>query len=884
MTLVKNLNSLQRQYKHLTFTLFVGTFQKHKKKKKMWLLWLIAASVLAAFAALIGRTFGKDTKPLRDLRAHFKTVLKRRQQEGEVLPRKKKPQAGPATVAPIPVAPPSEILERRERILSHNNAEQHLRRQHAQESVAAVVDDSAGSALDEDDERAPSVGDRSLYQLHMPKKMARNIYDLMGYVYDMVESESAGERGNVIDAGDDLLRSSGQVAAFYPRHLGDWNQRFQQATEAMAQIRNDNSVPLADRIRIGRDLVNLSQDFIHLSTLYGRLIISEAFLPEDQKTIKPHKTVGGLAGGEKYIVGNIMFKFALDAQGILGSDYAAAKVAGHELKGILAVYNSNISGFSVPLVTLVDYMGFRLIAMSILPISKRTIVYGSNDYGQTIHRQASDEAMQALQRLATHLNLKPHYCGINGKKPVKVFGPCDLEGHVGEDGRFYLVDFSRMMPPETPRPASVKSSHLFRLLRPEFVRTFSSPLCSDGYSSFIKAHGAAVHNRELARATLVLTTELIPQFAPEFTSSLQAEARVHGWMKGMALFRVSEQLHRRGINIRYLGLLRKHTAHNDVRTFLLIEIFSRVIKNLLRLLLREKMKLLRVPLEEPYRRLVIEYLNLLFGESDRSDEYWNTVIRKNVQANFPDALTAEEASDNFFLKPTLTFFSAEDVDGKYLLFCRIASMAGLKISAATRNDLEERPNSWAPRGNEPFDDVDLESIETRVKHMNVVNQTIGYNYMMQANDKFGRDPAAAERLLRLALARFQEALDSDVRNPETLCNLAVVSVRLLECSASGLSGHLLDEDDPSVMAIEGYFLRAVHECPKDEWTIRSRILCHYANFLEKIERHGEAEKQYLASLEADPLNDTCILDYGTFMQSRGEFDYAQRLFERLRNR
>ena len=39
-------------------------------------------------------------------------------------------------------------------------------------------------------------------------------------------------------------------------------------------------------------------------------------------------------GGEKYIVANIMFKFALDSSNVLGSDYAATKVAGHELKGI----------------------------------------------------------------------------------------------------------------------------------------------------------------------------------------------------------------------------------------------------------------------------------------------------------------------------------------------------------------------------------------------------------------------------------------------------------------------------------------------------------------------------------------------------------------------
>jgi hypothetical protein len=60
-------------------------------------------------------------------------------------------------------------------------------------------------------------------------------------------------------------------------------------------------------------------DFIFSSTAYGRIIISEAFLPDAEKTIKPCNVQLGLAGGTKFIVGNILFKFALDTHGLLGS-------------------------------------------------------------------------------------------------------------------------------------------------------------------------------------------------------------------------------------------------------------------------------------------------------------------------------------------------------------------------------------------------------------------------------------------------------------------------------------------------------------------------------------------------------------------------------------
>ena len=56
-------------------------------------------------------------------------------------------------------------------------------------------------------------------------------------------------------------------------------------------------------------------------------------------------------------VHNLLFKFAVDSEGILGSDYAAAKVAGNELKGLISYFNSGVRELRVPLMALVDYMG-----------------------------------------------------------------------------------------------------------------------------------------------------------------------------------------------------------------------------------------------------------------------------------------------------------------------------------------------------------------------------------------------------------------------------------------------------------------------------------------------------------------------------------------------
>ena len=96
---------------------------------------------------------------------------------------------------------------------------------------------------------------------------------------------------------------------------------------------------------------------------------------------------------------------------------------------------------------LVDYLGYRLIAISVLPITKDTLVYGSADAGVTLHN--SNPTLARKMKLAGEmLNLKTHTVGHDPTKQVEVHSACDLEGHQVED-RFYLLDFSRAFPPCT---------------------------------------------------------------------------------------------------------------------------------------------------------------------------------------------------------------------------------------------------------------------------------------------------------------------------------------------------------------------------------------------------------------------------------------------------
>jgi hypothetical protein len=71
--------------------------------------------------------------------------------------------------------------------------------------------------------------------------------------------------------------------------------------------------------------------------------------------------------------------------------------------------------------------------------------------------------------------VKGHTIGI-AEQTAFIHGPTDIEGHVGSDGRYYLLDFQRTFPPEYPADDRPKRSVLYNLLRPEFVAKYKIPL------------------------------------------------------------------------------------------------------------------------------------------------------------------------------------------------------------------------------------------------------------------------------------------------------------------------------------------------------------------------------------------------------------------------
>ena len=132
--------------------------------------------------------------------------------------------------------------------------------------------------------------------------------------------------------------------------------------------------------------------------------------------------------------------------------------------------------------------------------------------GVTIYNEDKKFA-NIMEKAAQSLNLKPHTCGLNHSQILS--SAADIEGHLGTDQQYYLLDFSRTMPPVQPNKKQM-NGHLYQLFRREFLVKYGRPLCSDAFSGFIiQDPEREEHNEEVREATQYLMDIAIPSCAEE---------------------------------------------------------------------------------------------------------------------------------------------------------------------------------------------------------------------------------------------------------------------------------------------------------------------------------------------------------------------------------
>lgn len=215
---------------------------------------------------------------------------------------------------------------------------------------------------------------------------------------------------------------------------------------------------------------------------------------------------------------------------------------------------------------IIDYRGYRLLAVSLLPINESSLVYGS-DNSASIVRNDDAEFESVMEQVAYRLNLKKHT--VNH---VSLHVPADCEGHRTVNGNMYLLDFQRMFPPEAIEnfEHADKGTHLYKQLRPEFVLNQAVPLSSDAYSNFGQ-HNSKVHNAEVGVATNSLYSKVIPTFIEWMNDNQQLICLYPN------KFSLTIVMHQFGINMRQLGTI-YDSSNLKWKRCVLVEMVARSIK------------------------------------------------------------------------------------------------------------------------------------------------------------------------------------------------------------------------------------------------------------------------------------------------------------------
>eukprot|EP00947_MAST-08B_sp_MAST-8B-sp1_P000142 g142.t1 len=576
-------------------------------------------------------------------------------------------------------------------------------------------------------------------------------------------------------------------------------------------------------------LSTTSQNFIDDVAMVGKRIIEEIFIPLSSYadlTFKPSVGMGGIAGGQKYIINGILYKLASAADE--GSPYggsfeAANKAAAHDLRGATALSNAveaikaREPDAALPHITLnalVDYLGFRLQAMPLLPLGPASLKLGSNNAGDTVKGE-SQELAAMFEQLAAELGMAPHrvlpnkdktekkacqaklhgltektkgdksrasgtdeaiqkikaeLAAFNDKEVTVSFG-LDVEGHLDREGRPVGLDFARVFSPEDIRETThlaidMPGTIFVRHLRPEFIKAFADskegkPLSADALSMFASgASDSAEMNERVKRATKFLLKIAIPDCARELDKTRPVK-------QGSS---ISEFLHHRGINVRHMGLVYHHCVNDEARTALLAEMVARTIKNLMRHAAREAVIRTGRANIAVVRLLYSDMLSfacmshgMMTAEGFRySERFWTCDVWDGLRRRFGDRSGDIRSKLREAVLPNL---------GAVKQFARrIAAMLGLVFSDECKEALQDDPGRDEKSTGFLFTVSDIKAIDVRVKHMTVTDRAAG-KILVFTQEQLAKvcagDANTSQHVIRIATAakkRFEAVLRSAPRD------------------------------------------------------------------------------------------------------------------------
>jgi len=377
--------------------------------------------------------------------------------------------------------------------------------------------------------------------------------------------------------------------------------------------------------------------------------------------------------------------------------------------------------------------------MSLLPIGKNSLKYGTSDAGKTIH---FDDPLinKKMKAAGQKLNLKGHYVGIKQPSTKKMWGPADIECHLGQDGRYYVLDFARTFPPEAVLPGQKgqRGQILYKLLRPEFVRNYPKPLSPDAFSGFGRTDPQyKIHEAEVLEATQTLFTTVIPNFVKRLSEPRDS---LDSLPINDSLIR---ELHKDGINVRHLGYVRSLFDESlcSQRQLFLTEMIARIIKNKIRKKWRNLTKKHSYVTIEHCKAVAVNVFNVLFGSGNKTDIFWSMTLKGLIKQKFGQvALSTSEQERGFDLRQSLPTI-------KGFFFKRVYKLIGIQFTQRLKNEFTEK---------DKYGQItigDIVNIKVKIKHMQLIDTAEIQALLfcgLEANE------VESERLFQIVLDRLNK--------------------------------------------------------------------------------------------------------------------------------
>ncbi|PUU80451.1 clustered mitochondria-domain-containing protein [Tuber borchii] len=257
--------------------------------------------------------------------------------------------------------------------------------------------------------------------------------------------------------------------------LRDFNEEFQSTRELPRET-------VQERVFRERLLSKLFADYTD-AAVRGVVLIAKG-------EVAPLNPTEG-RDAQIYVYNNIFFSYGADGVGTFaseGGDEAARVATGKDVMGVKYVNGLDIPGLSTPGTVVVDYLGRRLVAQSIVPGIFRPREEGQSqiDYGGVEGKDvvANTESFVPLfEKMSRAMRVKKHNVWDKEGKKHELVASVETKGLLGTDGRKYVLDLYRTTPLDVDflekhwkgvegEEADKGYPHRMAVLRPELVESF----------------------------------------------------------------------------------------------------------------------------------------------------------------------------------------------------------------------------------------------------------------------------------------------------------------------------------------------------------------------------------------------------------------------------